>query len=484
MLRRMPAILWPIVAAIAANAQNGPAVARFSPEEMRADLEILRGAIHQAHPDPYRYRTRTELDRIVDRVKTSCSLPLSVEQFADSAMPIFHAIGDAHTRLEMPVEYTEHLARDVPLIPITVRIIDGEIYLDGELKGFRSVPPGSRILAINGHAASGLLDRFMRLVVADGSDTTFRHRTIEREFATLYHRCMGPSASFDIRFRDPEGLERTERLFAITAEEMRRSMPASEIVAVPWRSVIDEKTGVDWLTLSTLDRSELEAAGIKPQKFIEELSERLRQQDTKTLVIDVRGAGGTDLGVAEQVFKLIAQGPFRVVQQMSVRSASPPEAYAYALPQDEFYASVGANFLPDLNDAHTLRPDDPRLEHVQPSPKAFKGQVYLVQDGLTRDAGATLGMLARRTGRARIVGEECGSNAFSFCGGRELVITAPNTGMRFHIPLTRFVPDGSPSGPVDRGELPDHFAQQEPWGLVRGRDTVKTSLLQLIQELQ
>lgn len=456
---------------------------RFVPEQMRGDIEVLRRVIHQSHPDPYRYHTRTELDRIIDHALAACALPMDAGQFADSLMPVFHALGDAHARLDMPVPYRDHLDHDVPLLPIRVRIIDGALHLEEELKGFRTIPPGSRILSINGHGDADVVARMSWRISADGNNTTRPARVIERDFMRLYHQCMEQAASFDVRFIDPAGTERIATLVALTADEMRRSMPAMRTTG-PWTLGVPDDPGTAWLTLATLDRAELEAAGVKPAKALEEIAGRWHAMEARTLVIDVRGAGGADLGVAEQVFRLIALAPFRVVQQMSVRGILPPDDYAHALPQDEFYSSVGAVFLPDLNGAHTLRPDDPRLEPVPAWPRAFTGDVYVVHDGLTRDAGAAFVMLARRSGRARTVGEECGSNAFSFCDGRELSITAPLTGMVFHIPLTRFVPEGSPAGPLDHGEPPDLPAQQEAWGLVRGTDTVKSALLALIRELQ
>ncbi|MFT3886094.1 MAG: S41 family peptidase [Flavobacteriales bacterium] len=210
----------------------------------------------------------------------------------------------------------------------------------------------------------------------------------------------------------------------------------------------------------------------------------MAKDGTSTLVIDVRGAGGVDLGMAEQVFALIAQRPYRVIQNMMVRSAQAPGSYKYAAPADEFYAAVGGRYLPDLNGTMTLRPDDPRLEPVKNDPRAFADKVYVVCDGLTREAGAAFVMLAKRSGRARVVGEETGSNALSFCGGHELLITLPRTGCMLHVPLTRFVPDGLVSGPVDRGELPHHVVTQRPWGLAKGRDTVREALLEVIRELR
>lgn len=70
---------------------------------------------------------------------------------------------------------------------------------------------------------------------------------------------------------------------------------------------------------------------------------------------------------------------------------------------------------------------------VPPLAKGFQGKVYVLVDGLTTGAGAAFVMMANRGGRARTVGEETGSNAASFCGGRELAITLPRSGCVLHI---------------------------------------------------
>ena len=117
-------------------------------------------------------------------------------------------------------------------------------------------------------------------------------------------------------------------------------------------------------------------------------------------------------------------------------------------------------------------------------PKAFGGKVYVVCDGATRDAAAAFVMLAKRQGRARIVGEEVGTNASSFTGGRELVVTLPNSNVRLCIPLVRYLPDGAPAGPMDHGEQPHYAVQPVAGGIAKGRDTVRTSLLVTIRELR
>lgn len=457
---------------------------RYYPEDLRQDLELVRTTLHQSHPDPYRYHTKAELDRTFEEVGAALATPMTGEEFIQAAMPVFRLVADAHTWMAPPAALTRAYEHSEPLIPLELAVLDGALFVDEELKGFRSLPSGSRLLAVNGHTATAILATLRAALVADGGDTTLIDRRIEREFPVLYRRLVERAGEFTVDFIGPDGEARTQKLFALSADEMERSYTPKGLALRTWRLEEMPDIGAGWLTLGSLDREVVEGDGTAPEKFIMTVMETLRKSGAATLVIDVRGAGGRDLGMAEQVFALIAREPYRVVQSMSVRSLQAPDSYKYAAPAAEFYASVGGSYLPDLNGVMTLRPDDPRLEMVKPVGRAFGGKVYVICDGLTREAGAAFVMLAKRSGRARIVGEETGSNAFSFCGGRELEITLPRTACILHVPLTRFVPDGAPSGPIDRGEMPHHAVAQQPWGLVKGKDTVRESLIEMIRELR
>lgn len=456
----------------------------YYPEELRQDLELVRSTVHQSHPDPYRYHTRPELDRAFDELSASLAQPMTSEQFVAAFTPVLRLMGDAHTELGPPAPLMEAYRHSEPLLPLKVAVIDDGLYVDEELKGFRSVPSGSRITAVNGHAAGDILRTLRGSLLADGTDSGLIDRRVEQEFPVLYRRLVERADAFTLAFTAPDGQARTEQLFALSGDEIERSYVPKGLDLRKWRMEAMPEINTAWLTLTTLDNEALAKDGIASARFLESVRDELTKNGTTTLVIDVRGAGGVDLGMAEQVFALIAQRPFRVIQNMTVRSAQAPDSYRYAAPAEEFYAAVGGSYLPDPNGRMTLRPDDPRLEEVRNDAKAYGGKVYVVCDGLTREAGAAFVMLAKRTGRARVVGEETGSNALSFCAGKELEITLPRTHCVLRVPLTRFVPEGAVTGPVDRGEQPDHVVTQRPWGLTKGRDTVREALLEVVRELR
>jgi len=461
---------------------GGPAI---YPEKLHEDLEVLRGLVHQAHPDPYRYTTRAELDRLFDAVRDSIRVPIRTDEFQAMLLPVFRRIGDANLFPELDLPTYRSLMNTTAVLPLRVRVIDGELFVDEELKGFRSLAVGSRINAINGIPSPRILERVREFVCADGANESLRWKLVERDFPWLLLRAFGYSSSFRMDLELPTGGGAQETLFAITGEEIERSRKPVTEVLFPWSSVWDAETATLWVTMRTLDKDVIENSGQSVERFLGDMLKELKDGKARNLVLDLRDAGGRELGMAELVFATISKEPFRVVQGMSVRSASPPDGYTFIDPQPEHYASVNAHYLPhDANGTSYLRPDDDRLEFMEPDPRAFDGKVYVVCDGGTRDAAAALVMLAKRQARARVIGEETGTNAYSFTGGRELTVTAPNSGVRLRIPLVRYLPEGQPLGPMDRGELPNNPVQQRPMDIAKGRDTVKRALLGTIKELQ
>lgn len=441
------------------------------------ELGIIGDLLDHAHPDPYRYVSKGDLQRKLNAVADSTQRPVTVQRFAELLLPVFRAVGDANCQLVQAP-----LPSSVRLLPLKAVLVDGQLIVVDEPKGFRSIPRGSILRSINGNRVDSIVARIGRQIVTDGRNQSWRDAVIAAGFPERYYRHVDQSDTFDIVFTDPEGKREEVRVAGMTAEEVSLSRRPTGVHLAPWHSTRFDAQKALWLRLTSLEPEEMERNSIRPEKYLQAVLKEMQRNGIRDLVIDVRGTTGRELAMAELVFSAIALDPFRVVQDMSIRSLVPPEHYHHAIPQEEFYSTTSALFLPSGNGSYNVRPDDHRLDLVPPMRKAFRGKVYVVCDGGTRDAGAAFVMLAKRSKRARIVGEEVGSNAGSITGGRGLDITLPHSGLRFHIPLLRYVPDGMPAGPLDRGEMPHHTVLPLAGEIARGRDAVKSSLLELFKE--
>lgn len=470
----------PMLMVHAQKAGGDPAI---YPERLHDDLEVLRTFIHEAHPDPYRFTPKERIDAVVDSVLRSVDVPMAPDGFLKAIMPVFHAVGDPRLRPTVSAA-SGGWDNGTPLIPLRVRLLEDGLYVEEELKGFRSLPLGARIISINGLPATEIIERLCGAVVAEGANITYKHRLIEQEFPLLLARHVSSGHEHLVRYAAPDGTIEERVIMGITAEEMSRVRKPTGKKLAPWSGVPVQGSAAFWLTIRTFERDSLTRSGQRPEKYLAGLMKELRRSRTRTLIVDVRGAGGRELAMAELVFAAIASRPFRVVRDMTVRSLSPPARYDLATPQPEFYATVRDQFIEAPTGFAHVRSDDVRLLPIPPANQAFEGAVYVVADGMTRDAGATFVMMVKRERRGRIIGEETGTNAHSFTGGRELTVTTPHAGLRFSIPLIRYVPEGNATGPADRGESPHYELTPLPVGLVKGRDTVREAVLQLVGELR
>ena len=462
-----------------AGAQTPFCERQFYPEELREDVETIRRAIHYLHPDAYRYLPKAALDQRVDSLCAALSVPTTTTEFMLMLGPVVQALGDAHTFVDLPTATAERLHRTTPLLPLRIRVMNGQGYIEEELMGFRSIPSGQRIRSIDGISMERMLSELGALVRTDGHDDIFVTRMVERDFMYLHALRYGHRPQHTIEHEAKDGTVTSTVLRSLTGEEIASSYRPATARLRPWRLEPFGDEQAAWITCRTLDADTLQAYDIDATRMVDMFLQEVRSKELRTLVIDVRGAGGADLGMAEALFSMIGTEPYRVVREIAMRQ---PGSLPDGGPVD--YASLDAASVPEGDRAITIPADDPRLAMTPPYSKAFLGKVYVVCDGLTRDAGAAFVMLAKRSGRARIVGEEVGSNSQSFCGGRQAIVTLPRTKLRLHVPLARFVPEGRGDGPADRGELPHHPVEQQVAGLAIGRDTVKASLLELIREMQ
>lgn len=469
-----------VLSAMHAHGQAWNGDATLFPEQAEQDVLALRALLDHSHPAPYRYVSKDSLDALFISIMDSMARPVTVQRFEALVTRVFHAVGDANCR---PVPAP--LPKDARLLPLRVVFADSVPIVLDEPKGFRSIPRGSVIRSINGVQAADIVARMAPHIVADGANRSLRRALIASDFAAMYHRYVDRSSSFMVTYTDPKGEENEVLVMGMTTEEVTRSQRPSGVDMTSWGSTMHPDVDALWLRVRTLDPAVLAEEGLKPDRYLEALRKEMRRNDIRTLVIDVRGASGHDPAMAEQLFGLIAQRPYRVLKDMTVRSRTPPEHYPLAVPRPGFYAMAEALFLPaDGHGPVGLRSDDPRLDMLPAPKKAFDGKVYVVCDGLTRDAAAAFVMLAKRTRRARIVGEETGSNAAAFNGGHELLVRLPHSGIQVVIPLVRYVPEGEVEGPEDRGEMPHHTVTVRPEVVARGGDTVKEALLGLIRELR
>src|SRR5262249_33982562 len=95
---------------------------RESPENLREDFSILRGALEEGHPGIYRYTPKAELDKRFEQAERALDRPMNVYEFYRIVAPAVAFLKCGHTG----VRVNPDLDKDKPRFPLAVRVLDGK----------------------------------------------------------------------------------------------------------------------------------------------------------------------------------------------------------------------------------------------------------------------------------------------------------------------------------------------------------------------
>jgi hypothetical protein len=138
---------------------DDPNIETVDREALAADARFLVEQIEAHHPEPYHgYEGRVALHERLERLIDDLPEQATVETFYREAAGLVAGLQDAHSRLHAP-DNDESDRR----LPLSFRIVDGELYVDSVAAGAHTDLLGARLRAVEGVDVATLTDRVASL---------------------------------------------------------------------------------------------------------------------------------------------------------------------------------------------------------------------------------------------------------------------------------------------------------------------------------
>lgn len=317
-------------------------------------------------------------------------------------------------------------------LPFLVRIINNEIYIWKVYSEEQEMNDGDKIISINGKASSEILTELRSFMFIDGDIQSNFHHLMNNGFAWMYYLYLDQSAQFEIEYTAPsEDDSRITKMKALTKSAMRKNYKIQYGINEEREKELGNEvfyfkadTNQATLKLKTFNRAKLKNQKVKAKKFYKTIFTELKTKKTKNLIIDLRGNSGGRIEMASEMLPYIHKIDSLIVYRTSI----------------------------------SWKGKTKEFELPEKSELAFNGKIYVLVDGLTFSAAASLARYLKEYSGAVIIGEEGGGRYEGFVAGSKEIIELPNSKLKVEIPrYATIFPSSTLQQTKDRGIMPDHI---------------------------
>lgn len=402
---------------------NTVSLEMISPEMLEEDFSLFREALQKEHAGLYRYKTKSELDKLFDSCFLALNHPMQQLDFAKSIMFMISAVEDGHTGTNIPRLLMNYYSENEKMFPVYAFFINQKAYV--LCSSIKELPAGTEILSINNKSIAEIKKTLLNYLPGDGKIETKKNQTLNNgAFTFLYNWIFVNTNSFIIRYKKKNGTINTTHInaqFVKDFECYNGNGPGNTKdldLSFP-----REHTAL--LTIKTFDDNKL-AGKQNFRAFLDTSFKEINSKKTNTLIIDLRGNGGGRDEYGALLYAYLANKPFKYF--LTIESAT---------------GKISSE-------------ENQLLGIQQPQKNCFTGKLLCLINGLSFSTTADFCSIARSNNRARFVGEETGGGYYGNTSGSTTKLQLPNTKINIIIPQFKYVNDVTKTKYPDRGIIPDY----------------------------
>ncbi len=447
------------------------------------DLLYFSSELQQTHPEPYRYVSKEWFDCETDSLLKVFANETSEVDFEMGLEKLASHLRDSHTQVRAGSP------SDNRVYPIGILWLEDSLYVAAVNEGGDSTLVGSTVEAYNGIPIQDVCDR----LASDFSYDNFgwvRWKLIGPLLSPWYLKREGVTASDTLRLtlNIPQSGKRVVTFLPVSSPRLRYTYKSGEITGrrrdLYWYKIIASDS-ICYMQFNTMyDRHLLNAFGFFQRiplyfmfvtkgigyfdDYLDKMMNEMHEKGVKTLVVDLRGNGGGNSILGDQLlYKLGVSDSIRGFSTLVkisplLRAVHPERAKEYErlfrertgrnhLPDtlistDSLYAadSTASDYFAELKDRHSDY-------YTKPARFPFEGRVYFITGEGTFSSASVLAATVKDNHLFTVVGQPTGQASHY---GEVLILRLPETGIYCTMSCKKFLrPDRSHVN--ERAVIPD-----------------------------
>ena len=458
----------------------------LSIKELKEDLNIFRSCLEEAHPGLYWFNSKSGMDQIFDNALASLKSPMTEKDFFPILNRITTKIGCLHTSIMPSAALVEDFVPDdSPYFPLKMKFLSEGAFIHQNLSENPNIDLGNEVMAINDLAIDAIVPNLIQYLSNDGYGKGWASYTLEKVFHVYYRFFLDESKQFRILIKDQNGIRKEFTVAGLSVEKMdsikhiRYGNTSRQEPFIQLRFIKEANAG-----MLRIPRFENWKIGNKKFNFKQVLKESMKSivdSGVENLILDVGDRGGGNEQYGLELLSYFIDKPFKGYKAIEF-STTKFKSRKYSNTSWLEYAFFKSIMRFRKSDSTFLLMNNKSLKPVKPSPIHFSGNVYLLISRTTASATSDFAAWVHDLDIATVVGEETGGGYLGNTSNWEFNITLPNTNIRLHMPLSRYLTNVKEDMPFGGGVVPDHLVLPTIEHILDGVDPQLGYVLELIDK--
>jgi hypothetical protein len=441
---------------------------KYSPTELKEDINVLSKVLLSMHPVIGIYHSREYYQHLFDSLSSGIHDSLNEKDFRIRLKLAIDELHCGHTEVMYSQAYYRAARKLIyNYSPYVFLPAQDKVYMLASLNKKKDtiIQTGCEILRINGVSTDSMLRYSMRFISTDGFNTTGKSHYIKLGFNTYYLGLFGRPDTFVVDFRKD----------SLIKTAVYPAFQAKSIPSIPLRSKDDSlfkkypsaKMGYRYLNADKKSAIIRIAAFSRKgyKKGYRKIFKDLRKNNTENLIIDLRNNGG---GSLENSYRLLSY-LVDTAQPQTLRTAIRSYPYRQYTRGNVLFKLMRFGFKM-IAKKTTVNDTDSYTYTIKPIKKNhFDKKVFVFVNGGSFSASVLVGAYLKHNRRALFIGEETAGASEGCNAGITPYYKLPNTKLRVRVPAFRIVHDVSPTV-TGRGIIPDYVIQYSIRDILQRKD--------------
>lgn len=476
-------LLSVIVSCSSVQKHNRQLTVLKSEKDLKKDVDYTYKKLKKLHPNLYWYISKEKLDYKFDSLKTTITEPMTSFAFYKKIAPVVNEVRQGHMMVfPATKEYTKKETKLImkkgtgPFSQFEFEVYNDKLFVVKNNSRDKSIQKGFEVIGIDGKNTADLLQDYKHLFTSDGFNTTYFKYKLGKGFGGFYTNENGLRDSLLYTFKSSDSIKSVwiSRKPNDSAKVAKNDTVKTEIPN-PIEKIVKTKAE------KKAERTKKSVFGYNPetkkynrnlrfreadssiaiikinafaignyQTFYRESFEKIKANNAKTLIIDLRNNPGGRLSEIAELYSYLTDTTTVFTDKSEVATKTSLLSGDY-LKGGGVGMKILKGILYPVYVGYTFfkvkKAEDNKYYYAtsESRPKnrkqnAFDGKIYVLINGGSFSASCILSSNLQGSKRATFVGEETGGTFNGTVAGRMPLIKLPHSKLKVRVGLMLIAP--------------------------------------------